>query len=165
MKNLCILLMTTLFLFASQGSLLIKVESNNGNYNIIKVWKTDKTYPATISKKISLVKDDDLIIQIKDNKNKLIDYLVLDNLSKIKNIVKKDTKVTNHETLKLDKYVFIIRYPYSKNLQYINIIKGKDIIITKKSKNRKLPRDINDFKIKKMSKTNSRNLDFKSILK
>ena len=168
MKYIYTILILSLYAFANQGTIMIHIKYDKGSYNILRAWKIDKTFPATISKAITQLNENDIIVQVKDKKSKIVDNIILDNPSLITNTEIDDNDGTFlHKEMVNDQTTFIVRYPYSEKLMYLSVLSGKDVDIEKSIKG---PLKKNNIVVyakqsAQKSKTSNNNIEFASLLK
>jgi hypothetical protein len=119
MKKTIITLFLVLQYLVADSTLMIEVAYNHDSYSINKAWTVNKTYPATLEN--TTVDKSDIVIEIKDNTNKVIDTLRIENPNIIRGILSKNDDMEGHLNTTRNKGIFIVRYPYHDDLSALNI--------------------------------------------
>ena len=126
-KILIILLMVGNFLVAQ--TIMIEVAYEGEDYKIVKAWLVEKTFPAT--KKVIVKSEDDIVIELKDKNSTVVDEIRIENPRIVRGVFSEEENEEGHENFKDTSGSFIVRYPYEKGLQYLNIVNAKEREIKK----------------------------------
>ena len=117
--------------FLAAQTIMIEVGYEGEKYHIEKAWLIDKDFPAT---KTSVVEQkDDIVIELKDKNGTVVDQIRIENPRIVRGIFPQEGNVGLHENFKDTNGTFIVRYPYKKELQYLNIVNAEEKEIKKES--------------------------------
>jgi len=160
MKKILIILLIAGNFLAAQ-TIMIEVGYEREKYHIEKAWLIDKDFPAT---KTSVVEQkDDIVIELKNKNGTIVDQIRIENPRILRGVFPQEGNVGLHENFKDTNGTFIVRYPYKKELQYLNIVNAEEKNIQKKDSSTDTYSPPPAKKIKALD-NGSRDMDFGKLL-
>jgi len=142
MKKIILGLILILKLVVAEGTIMIEVAYENDTYKINRAWKIRQTFPTT--SRTYTQHESDIIIEIKDNDNRVVDTMRIENPNIVRGIISENNSEEGHQNFTKNKGIFIIRYPYSKNLSALHISTVQKDIGISTSSNEEIKLNQND---------------------